>query len=72
MHQLAHLYLQDEGLTSETHPKETKDWNGCVGLGWSPNEGSVSIRNPFNLVYYVACELFVLEKTRGSSLGALM
>lgn len=54
VHQLAHLYLQDGGLTSETEPKEVSDWNGCVGLGWTPIEGGPSVRNPFNLVYYAA------------------
>lgn len=34
VHQLAHLYLQNQGLTSQTDPKEVIDWNGCVGLGW--------------------------------------
>lgn len=34
VHQLAHLYLQNGGLTSETVPKEVTDWNSCVGLGW--------------------------------------
>ena len=56
IHQLVHLYLQGEALTSETIPKEVTDWNGCVGLGWVPLEGSPSVRNPFNLVYYVACK----------------
>lgn len=56
VHQLAHLYLQDGGLTSQTQPKEVMDWNGCVNLGWAPFEGGPSARNPFNLVYYAACE----------------
>lgn len=56
VHQLAHLYLQDGGLTSETEPKEVMDWNGCVALGWTPIEGGPSVRNPFNLVYYAACK----------------
>ena len=56
VHQLAHLYLQREGLNDETVPKEVMDWNGCVGLGWAPSEGGPSVRNPFNLVYYVACK----------------
>lgn len=56
VHQLAHLYLQDRGLTNETVPKEVMDWNSCVGLGWAPFEGSPSVRNPFNFVYYIACE----------------
>lgn len=56
VHQLAHLYLQDASLTSETQPKEVKDWNSCVGLGWAPFEGGPCVRNPFNLVYYAACE----------------
>ena len=56
MHQLVHLYMQNEALTSETEPKEVMDWNGCVGLGWAPFEGSPSVRNPFNLVYYAACK----------------
>ena len=56
VHQLVHLYMQNEALTNETEPKEVMDWNGCVGLGWAPFEGSPSVRNPFNLVYYVACK----------------
>ena len=61
VHQLAHLYLQGRGLTGETVPKEVTDWNGCVALGWAPYEGTPSVKNPFNLVYYAACEcLFVL------------
>ena len=59
VHQLAHLYLQDVGLTSETEPKEVMDWNSCVGLGWTPLEGGASVRNPRNLVYYVACRWFL-------------
>lgn len=58
VHQLAHLYLQDVGLTSKTEPKEVMDWNSCVGLGWAPLEGGPSVRNPFNLVYYIACKWF--------------
>ncbi len=50
VHQLAHLYLQGDGLTSQTVPREVTDWNSCVGMGWA------SVRNPFNLVYYIACE----------------
>ena len=60
VHQLVHLYLQGEALTSKTEPKEVLDWNGCVGLGWAPFEGSPSVRNPFNLVYYVACKCLLL------------
>ena len=56
VHQLVHLYLQGDGLTSETEPKEVMSWNGCVGLGWAPLLGSPSVRNPFSLVYYVACK----------------
>ena len=56
VHQLAHLYLQDGGLTDQTEPKEVVDWNSCVGLGWASVEGELSVRNPFNLVYYVACK----------------
>ena len=56
VHQLAHLYLQGGGLTGETQPKEVMDWNSCVGLGWTPSQGGPSVRNPFNLVYYAACE----------------
>lgn len=56
VHQLAHVYLQKEGLTGQTEPREVMDWNSCVGLGWTPLEGGPSVKNPFNLVYYVACE----------------
>ena len=56
VHKLAHLYLQRGGLNEETVPKEVLDWNSCVGLGWAPFEGGPSVRNPFSLVYYVACE----------------
>ena len=56
VYQLAHLYMQDTGLTDETVPKEVTDWNACVGLGWSPYQANPSVRNPFNLVYYVACK----------------
>ena len=56
VHQLVHLYLQSDALTSETEPKEVLDWNGCVALGWASSEGSLSVRNAFNLVYYVACK----------------
>lgn len=64
VHQLAHLYLQDGGLTGQTDPKEVMDWNGCVGLGWTPLEGGISVRNPFNLVYYAACEWSSQEMRR--------
>lgn len=63
IHQLAHLYLQDGGLTNQTEPKEVTDWNSCVGLGWTPFEGGPSVKNPFNLIYYVACE-YCLVRTR--------
>lgn len=66
VHQLVHLYMQSEALTSETVPKEVMDWNGCVGLGWAPFAGSPSVRNPFNLVYYAACKCSSLEE---NSLG---
>ena len=56
VHQLAHLYLQRESLTSETEPKEVMDWNSCVALGWAPLDGGPSVKNPFNLIYYAACE----------------
>lgn len=56
VHQLAHLYLQDGGLTGQTEPKEVMDWNSCVGLGWTPVEGGLSVKNPFNSVYYAACK----------------
>lgn len=56
VHQLVHLYLQDGALTSQTEPKEVMDWNSCVGLGWTPFEGGPTVKNPFNLVYYVACK----------------
>lgn len=65
VYQLAHLYLQSAGLTNETVPKEALDWNGCVALG------SGSGRNPFNLVYYAACECPLgwrgIEKICGSA-----
>ena len=70
VHQLAHLYLQDAGLTSETEPKEVTDWNSCVGLGWTPFDGGVSVKNPFNLVYYAACEyLLVHTRVYGKLIG---
>lgn len=56
VHQLVQVYLQNAALTSETVPKEVTDWNGCIGLDSAPFEGSLSIKNPFSLVYYVACE----------------
>lgn len=61
VYELAHLYLQRAGLTVETVPKEVMDWNDCVGLGWAPIEGGLSVKNPFNLVYYVACEFRCVE-----------
>ncbi|KAM0802698.1 hypothetical protein BDR22DRAFT_819789 [Usnea florida] len=54
VHQMAHLYLRNGGLTSQTTPKEVTDWNSCVGLGWTLSEGCPSVKNPFNLVYFVA------------------
>ena len=70
VHQMAHLYLQNGGLTSQTIPKEVTDWNSCVGLGWMPSERSPSVKNPFNLVYFVACGCLACS-TRGSA-GKLM
>ena len=66
VHQMAHLYLQNGGLTSRTTPKEVTDWNSCVGLGWTPSEGSPSVKNPFNLVYFVACKCLACS-ARGSA-----
>ena len=56
LHQLFHLYLQDASLTPSTSPPETQNWNACVGLPFVPLLSSPSSRNPYNFIYYIACE----------------
>ena len=61
IHEMMHFYLEDDGgsLGIHTHPPETYRINDCVGL-----PSSLSLHNPQNYQYYIACRLHYFTTKR--------
>ena len=51
IHELIHLYSGDRALGGNTDPPEFYGWNDCMQL-----PADLSLRNPDNYRFYVACE----------------
>ena len=58
--QLVYVYLQDQALNATTIPRGETDWNACIRSRLVDSDGSVSLRDPMNFVYYVARKLYQL------------
>ena len=52
VHELLHMYMLDGGLRDDSDPKEVYSLNDCMRMNYETNR----IRNPNNVVYYVASE----------------